>query len=202
MKTLITLCSLLFFSNVLLAQQTLTSGEYVDALQLAYDNTSKKITGYYENSTGWDEEAKSPRFTCVFYIEGRVDGKKVKIKTYYPNDKAGDAIEGDLEIMNNKTISIKLPEEHGGCWNVNHFADEKPEVFELGKSFNWIQIRYVDTAKSYFYSEKLEAKKLKSYLIKGDIVCVEKIENGWAFCTYFGKKVTKRWLKIVDLNKL
>ena len=42
----------------------------------------------------------------------------------------------------------------------------------------------------------------KKYIIKGDIVYVEKIEGDWALCSYFGKKTTKGWLKVADLNQL
>jgi hypothetical protein len=191
----------LLFYTVTFSQQIIKSGEYDNSLRMAYDSESKKITGYYENYTGWDEETKAPRFSCIFYIEGNFVNQKAIIKTYYPVDKNEDTIEGHIEIVNNETIYIVLPEEHGGCWNVQHFAD-KPDKFELVKQFNWIQIRYVDTEKSYFHKEKSDAKKQKSYVIKGDIVYVEKIEGDWALCSYFGKKTTKGWLKVTDLNQL
>ena len=191
----------LLFSTVTFSQQIIKSGEYDNSLRMAYDSESKKITGYYENYTGWDEETKAPRFSCIFYIEGTFVNQKAIIKTYFPVDKNEDTIEGHIEIVNNETIYIVLPEEHGGCWNVQHFAN-KPDKFELVKQFNWIQIRYVDTNKSYFHKEKSDAKKQKPYVIKGDIVYVEKIEGDWALCNYFGKKTTKGWLKVTDLNQL
>jgi hypothetical protein len=201
MKKFITILTMCFFFNIVFSQKTIISGEYNDGLKLAYDSKSNKITGYFEMYTGSDEETKNSQFSCVFYIEGFVDGKKNKIKTYYPKDKIKDIILGNLEITNNKTVTIKLPEEHDGCWNVEHFADE-PVEFQLQKSANWVQIRYIDSSKSNFYNEKANDKKLKSYLVKGNIVCVEKIEAEWAFCNYFGKKVTKGWIKLSDLNKL
>ncbi|MFN7045076.1 MAG: hypothetical protein ACK4M1_07750 [Flavobacterium sp.] len=201
MTKIITLFILFLFSSVGLSQQLIQSGEYDNSLRMAYDSESKKITGYYENYTGWDEETKAPRFSCIFYIEGTVSEQKVKIKTYYPEDKNEDTIEGHIEIANNETIYIVLPEEHGGCWNVQHFAD-KPDKFELIKKTNWIQIRYVDTEKSYFHKSKSDTKKQKPYVIKGDIVYVEKIEGDWALCSYFDKKTTKGWLKVADLNQL
>lgn len=202
MKKIIIAFYFLLFSNITLGQHILKSGEYDNGLRLAYDSQSNKITGYYENFTGWNEDTKTPRFSCIFYIEGDFSGQKTTIKTYFPEDnKNEDTIEGYMEVVNEETINIKLPEDHGGCWNVQHFAD-KPEAFKLEKNFNWIQIRYVNTTKSYFYKEQSNDKKLKSYLIKGDIVFIEKIENEWVFCSYFGKKTIKAWLKVSDLNKL
>ncbi|CAM3619152.1 hypothetical protein FSS13T_17700 [Flavobacterium saliperosum S13] len=201
MKKIIIAFYFLLFSNITLGQHILKSGEYDNGLRLAYDCQSNKITGYYENFTGWNEDTKTPRFSCIFYIEGDFSGQKTTIRTYFPEDKNEDTIEGYMEVVNEETINIKLPEDHGGCWNVQHFAD-KPEAFKLEKNFNWIQIRYVNTTKSYFHKEQSNDKKLKSYLIKGDIVFIEKIENEWVFCSYFGKKTIKAWLKVSDLNKL
>lgn len=188
------------FSN-LVSGQTLVSGEYEFGMNLSYDESSKILTGYFENYSGWDDETKNPRFSCIFYIEGKVTGKKITVKTYYPENKSDDVILGTVQIINNKTIKIKLPEEHGGCWNVQHFADE-PEQFDLKKKTNWIQIRYVDKNKSFFFKENSNLSKTKIYLVKGDIVYVEKIENGKAFCTYKGKKTTKGWINTSDLNTL
>jgi hypothetical protein len=201
MKNIAILIYSLLLTNIMLGQQAIRSGEYDDGLKLAYDPASKKITGFFESYTGWDEETENSRFSCIFYIEGDVKGSKAKIRTYYPAYKADDIIVGDLELLTSEIAGIKLPEEHGGCWNVHHFAD-KQEEFKLEKSHNWIQIRYADTDKCYFYKEKSNDKKLKSHLVKGDIVFVEKVEEGWAFCSYFGKKMTRAWLRISDLNKL
>jgi hypothetical protein len=78
----------------------------------------------------------------------------------------------------------------------------KPVDFTLDKSQPWIQVRYVNVAKAYFYSEQLDDKRMKTYLVKADVVCVEKIEAGWAYCTYFGKKISKGWVKVSELNIL
>lgn len=129
-KLLLTFLILLFAN--LLSGQKLISGEYDSGMRLSYDTSSNILTGYFESYTGLDEETQNPKFSCIFYIEGKVTGKKFSIKTYYPEDKKDDMISGTIEIIDNKTIKISLPEEHGGCWNVQHFAD-KPEEFGLEK---------------------------------------------------------------------
>ena len=201
MKNLTLTLLVALFSHFLLAQKTILSGEYSSELKLAYDGKAKMVTGYFESYIGWDERTNNPRFSCIFYLEGKITESKNKINTYYPGEKTEDLIEGVLEISEDTTVSLKLPNEHGGCWNVQHFADE-PVKFIFENGFNWLQIRYVTATKTYFYSEKSNDRKLKSYLIKGNIVCIEKIEEEWAYCSYFGKKVTKGWLKITDLNIL
>lgn len=194
MKSLIKL-SFLFFTSILFSQQTIVSGEYDAGLKLTYNSSTNKLTGYFEQYTG-----ENNNFSCVFYIEGTVEGKQFKIKTYYPGDKPEDIIEGTLEISNNKFVKIQLPEEHGGCWNVQHFKEE-PVDFKLEKEANWIQIGYVVADKAYFFKDKTEESKAKAYLVKDNFVCIEKIEGEWAYCLYFGNKTIKGWIKIKDLNQ-
>ena len=198
MKTTLTTIVLVFVTNILFGQ-TIQSGEYEYGLKLAYDSKTKKLTGYFENYTGWDEEANNPKFSCIFYIEGLVTKNKFGVLTYYPEDKSEDSISGQIEIINDTTIKIGLPNEHGGCWNVQHFADE-PVSFAIEKKVEWKHIKYVVKDKTYFYSEKSEGKKQKAYLVKNDFVCIDKTEGDWTYCTFYGKRITKGWIKTVDLN--
>ena len=134
MKILLTSITLLWLSNISFSQ-TIQSGEYDSVLKLAYDSTTKKLTGYYENYSGLDEATGNPKFSCIFYIQGTITGSLFAVDTYYHADKSID-------------------------------------------------------------------KKQKSYLIKNDFVCIDKIEDEWAHCTYYGKKITKGWIKTADLNKI
>jgi hypothetical protein len=197
----IILATLFFLSIINIAfGQTITSGAYEFGLKLAFDSKTKKLTGYFENYTGWDEESKSPKFSCIFYIEGFVTKNTFQVLTYYPEYKSDDTISGQIEIVNDNTIKIKLPSEHGGCWNVQHFADE-PVLFDIEEKAPWTTIKYVVKDKTYFYSEKSDAKKQKAYLVRNDFVCIDKTEAEWCYCTFYGKQTTKGWIKTGDLNK-
>lgn len=200
MRRFITLF-LAFLLSTLTYGQPFIPGDYNEGLKLSYDSATNKVTGYFENYSGLDEKTNNPKFSCIFYIEGIAAGLKFQINTYYPTDKNSELIQGKMEIVTAKKVRIALPEEHGGCWNVQHFADQ-PAEFKLERKQKWIQVRYVDTTKAYFYDAKSNSNRLKAYLVKGDFVCVQIIENDWAYCTYFGKKITKGWLMIRDLNKL
>ena len=180
--------------------QSFISGMYDVGLTLAYNKSSQKITGCYENATGYDEQTKSPRFTCIFYIEGKVKGNVVDIITYYPEEKFSDTISGKLEIIKDKTISIKLREDHGGCWNVEQFSDETKTI-GLSQAINVSEVKYVISNKAYFYAQKNNKTMLKKYVVKNDFVYVEKIEGGWAYCSFYGNKITNGWIKLENLNK-
>jgi len=200
MKNACILLYLLFLSTISYSQK-IVSGTYDSGLILAYDSTNNLLTGYYENGTGWDEALNCSKFSCIFYFEGIPEGNTFKINSYYPGEKSEEAISGTLEIVNSKTVQIALSEEHGGCWNVQHFKNE-PVRFSLEQENPWIQIRYIKVDKAYFYSEKSPKKKLKSYLVKKYVVCIETMDNTWAYCVYYGKKITKGWINIADLDTL
>lgn len=196
----ITSIILLFFLLCRIAQaQHIQSGTDDSGLTLAFDSQTKKLTAYYENYTGWDDELGIPRFSCVFYMEGTVSDSVCTISTYYPGDTS-DWIQGKIQIINDSTLTIHLPEDHGGCWNVQHFADE-PVRFIINKHASWKQIGYVSANKAYFYGDASGNNKQKSYLLKNDFVCIDKITGGWALCTYYGKINTSGWIRTVDLNK-
>jgi hypothetical protein len=196
--------SLIIFFFLLLTvtsrAQPFKPGEYSSGLKLAYDKESNKLTGYFENYSGWDEETQNPKFACIFYIEGLVKGNKFNISTYYPSEDTSEIIKGTIEFSDSGQVTIKLPEEHGGCWNVEHFADRDPATFSLEQQQKWIRISYIANEKAFFFKEKAMDKKLKAYVVKDDFVCIDKIEGEWAHCIYFGKKTTIGWIQLKDIK--
>ncbi|MCC6753038.1 MAG: hypothetical protein IT266_03530 [Saprospiraceae bacterium] len=179
--------------------QTLSSGEYEPGLKLAFDPTSKMVTAYFEAFGGWDENLQRPQFSCIFYIEGPLHSNQATLRGYYPGDPPDQIIAGKLEIVDTQNIRIRLSEEPPGCWNVLPFSDE-PAEFALTRAMPWVEVGYVTAEKTYFHAEKSIAKKLKSYLIKNNVVYIERREDDWVFCSYYGKKLTKGWLKRSDVK--
>ncbi len=183
------------------AQNAITSGTYDEQLHLAFNPATNVVTGYFESYTGLDEQTGNPRFSCIFYIEGKLKGKTALLKTYYPADSANDVINGTLQLKSTKQLTIQLPEEHGGCWNVQHFADG-PTDFSLSEKKTWVELRYVTTAKSYFYTSAKDGTQRKAFIVKGDVLHIERFSGGWAYGTYLGKTATKGWVKTNTLNAL
>jgi hypothetical protein len=180
--------------------QQIQSGYYGDGLYIAYDSSKQALSGYYENYTGWDESLKAPRFSCVFFIEAHLNQSIVKINTYYPEDRfSSPNIEGQLEIVSPNSLLISLKEEHGGCWNVEHFTDA-PVRFKLSEAANWKAIKYVIKDKAFFYRNASERSKEKAYLIKNNFFCIYKIYGNWAYGCYNGEHTKTGWIKRSDLN--
>ena len=181
--------------------QEVVAGDYDMGLKVAYDPSTKRMTGYFEDYTyGIETPPRAPQFSCVFYLEGTVSGTTGTLRTAYPNDLE-DLIVGRFELVSPNTIRLQLDAEHGGCWNVQHFV-EAPVSFTLEHPSPWIQIRYIVSNKAYFYSAPSKGKKRRSYLVKNDFFCVEKISKEWAYGTFYGEKECKGWIRIGELNEL
>jgi len=177
---------------------TITSGKY-DELKIAYNPENKLVTGYYFNGTGDDRHGHS-QFTCIFYLEGKLAGNKAKLVTYYPSDKKEIEV-GTLTVTGDNEFTIKLAKDHGGCWNVQPFEKE-PVDFQLDQKEKWLEAKYVITPRAYFYNDKNDATKRKAYMVKGDVIYIDKIENGWLHCTYYNEsdKSTTGWIKSGVIN--
>jgi hypothetical protein len=161
--------------------QTL-SGEN-SQIMIAVDPQTKIITGYYTDSTGYDDPSQGVKFTCIFYLRGKAEGEQpYKITTWFPGDSNDhQLIRGQIRFDTKGTkrvVVIRLEEEHGGCWNVMHFADDEDAELTLERSGTWSSIRIVSARRAHFYSSPTAASKLRTYLTTGDSLKVFSAESG------------------------
>ena len=176
------------------------SGQF-SSVMIGVDNDGK-LTGYYENHTGWDNRYNAPKYSCLFYISGTRRGDRYQISTWYPGDS--EYIEGSLKFIgdrNNPMIRLKLDGEHGGCWNVAPLLKEGEGVeYNLTKRGNWNSIRVVSADKAFFYSSPNSRNKRKAYVIKNDVLRVLKTRAGWVKAEFGnGRRITRGWIKSSDL---
>ena len=172
--------SILLFFTLDCFCQTIVSGRYSNGLSLAYDSSTNLLTGYYENYTGMNADNSAPLFSCIFYLSGIVDGDEMDIITHYPNDI--QQINGKLKIVSSTEVEIYLTEEHGGCFNVQHFSDE-PVKFELEEASEAIRISYVAVKRAFLYKERKALEKSSGYLIERDVIFIDKIDGDWCHGT-------------------
>lgn len=188
-----------FISSGVIAQ--IKSGSYSGDLQIAFNPTNNKVSGYYESFTGYDEELKAPRFSCIFFFEGYYTDRSFAIKSYYPLEPGGDTIDGIIYSKNAEQFEMKLHEEPGGCWNVAHFADTL-EKFDLSEKSNWVAIRYVLTNGASCFNEADGKGKIIRELKLATIVYVDEIKDNWCHIHFFEKKPFSVWVQNKDLNGL
>jgi hypothetical protein len=177
-----------------------SSGLY-DSLLIGVDKEKGELTGFYEDGTGWDEQLKAPKFSCIFYIYGKLQGDAYQITTWYPGEDK--YIKGELKFVlreGRKEIDVKLVEEHGGCWNVQPFAEKgRPATMSLTEHGDWIGVKVVSANKAFFHNGPDAQMKGRSYVVKNDPVRVLKIQPGWVEAEYGGKKTVRGWIKESDL---
>jgi hypothetical protein len=198
MKRLITLGLLI---NSLLSFGQIISGDDVEqGLKIAYNPANKVITGFYENYYGYDESGKpNHRYSCILYFKGVYMDTVSDLESYQSLIKENIKIPGKIKISDSLHISIILNEEPN-CFNVAMFS-QAYVPFELTIKTNWIEIRYIDADKSYFYANTDENSRRKAYLLKGDIIYIDQIENDWVHCRFYGKTITEGWIKKETINK-
>jgi hypothetical protein len=188
-------------TNSLMGYGQLISGEDVEqGLKIAYNPMSKLITGFYEKYYGYDESGNpNHKYSCILYLKGIYNDTVSDIVSYQSLNNGTKKISGKIRISDSLHISIILNEEPD-CFNVAIFS-QSYVPFEITNKTNWLEIRYIDNEKSFFYKDQNAESIRKAYLLKGDIFYVDKIENDWVHGRYYGKSITEGWLKRETLNK-
>ncbi|CAN5434936.1 hypothetical protein BH10BDE1_BH10BDE1_05460 [soil metagenome] len=194
----------LFLSSLLLSALSLSveamaanapkSGEY-DELMLARNPSTSMISGYFRSETG------GGGFSCIFYFSGKLKSGAAEIESYFP-ETPNETIAGLITVNSAESVAVKLKEEHGGCSNVQHFADaDQPAKFSMSKVHaNWLEIRVVKSEQSNFFASPKGKKPLKAYLVKGNAVGVVENHPDWVKVDYPGTlKTTTGWIRRSDL---
>jgi hypothetical protein len=172
------------------------SGDY-DGLVIGVDRNGS-LTGYFESSTGRGQ------FSCIFFVSGKVSGSADNVDTWFPGTREPkDVIKGVLEDMSSNgkpAIRLTLEEEHGGCWNVQHFASDQL-TFVLTERGTWESIRIVASSKAFFYDDPLSPKPRRSYAVTGNALRVFDTRNGWVKAEYVSpeNRRTLGWIRERDL---
>ena len=178
------------------AAAPVTSGAYNDAMLFAYDAATGEVSGYFDMTRG-----DQPSFSCIFYLHGKLSGASAAIDTYFPETPKDDLIKGKLTLTDAKHFGIRLADEHGGCANVESFADaSQPATFDLAAAHPWTAVAVVRSDKAYFYDAPGAAAHRKGYVVKGDEVGVRAAKAGWAQVDYVGGDApVSGWLRSSDL---
>lgn len=183
--------------------QKVSSGIYGSGLNIAFDELTGKVTGFYDNESGYDEKTGTAQFSCTFYFSGKADLNQSNIISFYPGDSVPDSIPGILEFGINDQLTIRLNSDHGGCWNVQTFASE-PVSFSLYKAVSWSQIRYVTGSNVDLFKDASGSSSFNVKLPFGSVVGISGMKGDFALCTVLNSTddVISGWIKLSDLKLL
>ena len=184
-----------------------SSGHY-DSLLLGVDENGRVVTGYFEESTGWNESTRSPQFTCAFFLFGKLQGDAYPITTWYPGSDVSAPIKGDLKFITVNGVTkahLKLEEEPGGCAMAHPFTrGGGGDELELSSPGTWRSVRVVSSKRAFFHQAPNPRTKEKTYVVRDNVVRVFKVQSGWVeaeFVTDKGK-IVRGWLKESELFPL
>jgi len=174
----------------------ISTGVYSDGLLMGFDPATGIVSGYFQSETG------EGQYSCIFYLSGKLSGPRSPISTYFPEEPADDLIKGELVLETSEKLQVRLQSEHGGCWNVRHFADkEEPAEFNLDSAHGWTRIAVVKSKRAYLFSDPTSANQRKAYVVKGDGVGVRATKPGWLQIDYIDPdgKAVSGWIRQTDV---
>lgn len=176
--------------------------------------SADRVTGYVSalrTSPGRTDE-------CKFLFSGKISNLgygSVDIKNAIPTDGLilnEEPISAMIRINEeNKSLVITTRSAPGDCdWILDFFGEpfvknkNNEFIFTLkGKEFgDWKMIDVIKKNRSYFYSEPLESKKMKSYLVAGDVLYIYNEIPDWYFAKFKGRKgEVSGWIRKTDALK-
>ena len=190
----------------------LISGKY-EWLDIAFDDSSKYLTGFYSGKDGWNKETKSYDWYCQFFCEGSLKKDTIHIIVYSNRESLSDndiideknfelGVKGNIVIKTDSSFQIEFNIAlDASCYRVLRGIENGGLAFNLSKRTKWKQIRIISD-KTYFYTEPVETKKTNSYLLKADRIYVLENRKDWVYAEFIGKSTTKGWINKKSLYKL
>ncbi|MBD9361694.1 SH3 domain-containing protein [Methylomonas fluvii] len=150
-----------------------------------------KITGYYR-----EEQGEGVSKTCSFYLRGQSNGDSASLTTWNV-----DSFPGELRIQAaGVNLKVEHGNEHPGCGMLLPPAIEQGLNYDKVTETEWTELRVISSPKTYFHSKPKADAKLKSYLVKGDVVGVVGAEGDWLQVEYPGtQKMIRGWISNSDL---
>jgi hypothetical protein len=158
---------------------------YYEGLMLAVDQ-ERNLTGFYR-----EEQGEGVVKNCSFFVSGKATSDEINIATWNKEVFPG-TLRAEKEGLK---LKIAKGREHPGCGLV--LLPQIAEGLLLDQVYNskWVGLRVISSQRAYFYSGPDSSKKLRSFIVKGDVVGVLSENNEWLQVEYIGgKKTTKGWI--------
>jgi hypothetical protein len=173
---------LLFFGAVLvtlwpaltLAQAAkLESGVY-ENLMLAITHDGHLI-GYFK-----EEQGEGVKKRCAFFLAGEVRDGDAELTTW-----SGPALRGRITAQKDGvTLAIPKGREHPGCGLVLMPEVATGVALDRIAAAPWLDLRQVAVDRAYFFEDPQGNKRMRAYLVKGDVVGVLAEHGEWLKVEY------------------
>lgn len=160
------------------------SGYYGEHVVLAYNESTKEISGIYQTNINTNKAATD---SCYFYFVGKFAGEKTNMITWRIGYRLGE-IFGILRMQDSLSFDLSFEKNHIHCAE----NQGKKDVYTLDKRTDWRYIRTVKAATASLYDNSNLKNPLDTILRKGDIIYIldKKINS---------VKTTSGWMHEKDL---
>ena len=175
------------------AQQQERSGDYGPlALAVSEDGS---VHGVFAERRVGNGTTNAPQFSCLFLLEGRLNGNRGQVETWFPAES--ERIRGTLQL--GEQASLQLEDNHGGCMMTTGDTKNAPYELSLGERHSgWIGAGLVIANRAILYPSPISVPgRKRPYLVKFDAVAVLARRSGWIHVEYLeadGKPITG-WLR-------
>jgi hypothetical protein len=167
------------------------SGIY-EGLMLAVD-AQGNVTGFYR-----EEQGEGVTKTCSFFLSGKATSDETSVITW--ND---ETFPGTIKSEKGGVkLKIARGREHPGCGLVLLPQISDGITLDQVIKAKWIGLRKIVRQRVYLHSEPVSSKKLRAFVVKGDVVGVVSESGGWLLVEYPGRTMTtKGWMQASDTMK-
>ncbi|RIY01428.1 hypothetical protein D3218_08725 [Aureimonas flava] len=174
------------------------SGSYGPLALAVGDDGS--VHGVFAERRVGNGSVDAPQFSCLFLLEGRLEGDSADVDTWVPGEV--DRIGGELRLGAEPTL--RLEENHGGCLMTTGDMRDAPYDLLLDEPrADWIGAGLVTAERAILRPSPSDAPgSRRPYLVRFDPVAVLARRPGWIHVEYLeaaGGRVTG-WLREADVT--
>lgn len=149
---------------------------------LALVVADRNIYGVFSESRLGNGTSDAPQFTCVFLLEGRIEGNTATVRTWFPGEP--ERIAGTLRF--GEEPSLQLAENHGGCPMTSGDMVVTPSPLPLDELHaEWIGTGLVTPDKLVLQNNPaMDPARKRPFLVAFDAVAVLERRRDWVRVVY------------------
>jgi hypothetical protein len=189
-KTAVAIFLLSMFCSPVSAADTPTSGRYGPLSIAIQDGTAYGV--FFETRVGNGTDS-APQFSCIFLLQGPLEGSKASVLTWFPGDK--ERIRGVLDL--GRSPSLQLQEDQPGCGMASGQMVSEPYSLMLdARHDEWVGVGVVTAKKAVLRQEPVDTGIKSPYVVQFDPVAVLERRPGWVRIQYLGEDDSvKGWVR-------
>ncbi len=149
------------------------SGEYGNHVILAYNESTKEISGIYQSEINTENDAQD---SCYFYFVGKFAGEKTNMISWRIGHRLEEVF-GVMTMQDSLSFDLAFEKSHINCTKNQGFSD----VYTLNKKTDWRYIRTIkkDGAEVFAQPDTMPIAPFDTLLRKGTIIKVTDKKIDW-----------------------